>query len=68
MPRDRIELSTPGFSDQCSTTELPRHYIYIILNLGLTRNKYTRRKYLHGPFQKIFIYLIKPRFYGGIYI
>lgn len=32
MPRDRIELSTPGFSDQCSTTELPRqvnyHYIY----------------------------------------
>ena len=32
MPRDRIELSTPGFSDQCSTTELPRHYSYIILN------------------------------------
>ena len=32
MPRDRIELSTPGFSDQCSTTELPRHYLYIILN------------------------------------
>ena len=30
MPRDRIELSTPGFSDQCSTTELPRHYIHII--------------------------------------
>lgn len=30
MPRDRIELSTPGFSDQCSTTELPRHYRYII--------------------------------------
>ena len=30
MPRDRIELSTPGFSDQCSTTELPRHYTYII--------------------------------------
>ena len=32
MPRDRIELSTPGFSDQCSTTELPRqvnyHYVY----------------------------------------
>ena len=24
MARDRIELSTPGFSDQCSTTELPR--------------------------------------------
>src|SRR5216684_4448942 len=24
MPRVRIELTTPGFSDQCSTTELPR--------------------------------------------
>src|SRR6185312_4795257 len=24
VPGDRIELSTPGFSDQCSTTELPR--------------------------------------------
>ena len=34
MPRDRIELSTPGFSDQCSTTELPRHYLNIIQNLG----------------------------------
>ena len=34
MPRDRIELSTPGFSDQCSTTELPRHYPYIITKIN----------------------------------
>lgn len=39
MPRDRIELSTPGFSDQCSTTELPRHYLYIISNLFYAGNK-----------------------------
>ena len=39
MPRDRIELSTPGFSDQCSTTELPRHYIYIVPNFYFTRKR-----------------------------
>ena len=39
MPRDRIELSTPGFSDQCSTTELPRHYRDIIPNFAFLRNK-----------------------------
>lgn len=39
MPRDRIELSTPGFSDQCSTTELPRHYLHIISNLFCAGNK-----------------------------
>ena len=26
VPRDRIELSTPAFSGQRSTTELPRHF------------------------------------------
>lgn len=39
MPRDRIELSTPGFSDQCSTTELPRHHRYIIAKINGFGNK-----------------------------
>ena len=39
MPRDRIELSTPGFSDRCSTTELPRHYLNIIQNFKTFGNK-----------------------------
>lgn len=43
MPRDRIELSTPGFSDQCSTTELPRHYLYIISNLRGVSNFFPAR-------------------------
>lgn len=63
MPRDRIELSTPGFSDQCSTTELPRHYLYIIPNLFFPRKHYSFLSVARVLPKEI--YYIKGRFNPG---
>ena len=42
VPRDRFELSTPAFSAQCSTPELPRHNLtirYLIITEKIISNK-----------------------------